>query len=286
MNRNWGYCVGVAPERSTLPVIILASLPAPRPTPANFRLVHVVEARFVTPHVRRVTLAGQDMARFACDEHIHVGLMIPQAGVAPVWPVLEADGQVTWPSGPGSPALRRYTIRRHDMRRGTVDIDFVVHEDGGPGSAFARHAKAGDVLGMLGPGGGGIPPAADWYLLAGDETGLPAIARMLETLPPEARGVALIEVGSAADEQPITTRSGVELRWLHRHALAPGTTGLLADAVRQLAFPPADTSLFAWAACEFDAFKAIRSHLRRERGLTQAQHLVVSYWRRGRSEDD
>lgn len=254
--------------------------------PPNFRLVRVVGSRTITPHMRRVTLAGRDMARFASDEHIHVGLMIPSAGVDPVWPTLNAQGQVTWPSGPGSPALRRYTIRRHDMAEGTVDIDFVVHDDGGPGSAFALRAEAGDVLGMLGPGGGGIAPAADWYLLAGDDTALPAIARMLETLPAQARGVALIEVGSAADEQRIRTRTGIELRWLHRHAGAPGTTGLLPDAVRQVEFPRDGAGIFAWAACEFHAFKAIRSHLRRDRALTRAQHLVVSYWRKGRSDDD
>lgn len=255
-------------------------------TPPNFNLVRVIAVQDVTPHMRRVTFSGGDLARYAADDNIHVGLVIPPEGQDPVWPTVGKDGLIQWHDGAGRPTMRRYTIRRYDAAAGSLDIDFVVHEDAGPGSAFALRAKTGDIVGLLGPGGGGIRFKADWYLLAGDETALPAITRILEALPPSARGIVFIEVADAAEEQPITTPADMPIRWLHRNGAAAGTTTLLADAVRETAFPEDDTPIFAWVACELDGFKAIRSHLRKERGLKKNQHLVVSYWRKGKTDDD
>ncbi|MBE0694218.1 MAG: siderophore-interacting protein [Aquamicrobium sp.] len=137
---------------------------------------------------------------------------------------------------------------------------------------------------MLGPGGGSVAPAAR-YLLAGDETALPAIARLLETLPAQARGLALIEVADVAEEQAIANRTAIEVRWLHRDGAAPGTTTLLPDAITALPAPAQGDDLFVWASCEFCAFKAIRAHVRKQWKLAKENHLVTSYWRRGSSED-
>ena len=47
----------------------------------------------------------------------------------------------------------------------------------------------------MGPSGAYTPdPAADWHLLAGDETALPAISSALEALPANAIGKVFIEV--------------------------------------------------------------------------------------------
>ena len=255
-------------------------------TPPNFSLARVVAVREVTPHMRRVTLSGGDLARYATDDNIHVGLVVPPEGHDPVWPTVGKDGLIKWHDGPGRPAMRRYTIRRYDPAAGTLDIDFVVHADSGPGSRFGLGAKPGDIVGLLGPGGGGIRLEAEWYLLVGDETALPAIARFLEALPPEARGMALIEVADAAEEQPMDIKAGIDIRWLHRNGAEAGTTTLLADAVRETVFPQEDVGVFAWIACELDGFKAIRAHLRKERGLKKSQHFAVSYWRKGKTDDD
>lgn len=255
-------------------------------TPPNFSLARVVAVRSVTPHMRRVTFSGGDLARYAGDDNIHVGLVIPPEGHDPVWPTVGKDGLIAWHAGPGRPAMRRYTIRRYDAAAGTLDIDFVVHEEAGPGSAFALRAKTGDIVGLLGPGGGGMPSRADWYLFAGDETALPAIARILENLPPQARGIALIEIVDAAEEQSIDVGSGIEIRWLHRNGAEAGATTLLADAVREVAFPNEGISVFVWVACELDGFKAIRAHLRKERLLKKSEHFAISYWRKGKTDDD
>ncbi len=253
-------------------------------TPPNFRLLRVVEARYVTPHMRRVRLAGENLLRFSGSGNLHCKLLIPPSGIAPEWPTLDAGGSFRWPSGPGKPAIRKYTIRGIDVENGTLEVDLVVHGDNGPGSAWAISASPGDVVGMVGPGGRGVAPA-DWYLLAGDETALPAIARTLESLPSDSRGVALVEVAGRREEQDLVVPEGFRLAWLHRDAAASGTTSLLAQAVRAVSFPPELERVFVWAGCEFDTFKAIRAYVRRELRLPKDRHLVTSYWRRGYSED-
>ena len=248
----------------------------------SLREARVVRVTDLTPHMRRITFAGADLARYdAFDMHLH--LIIPPPGQPPQWPVPGVDGIPVWPQGEGAPALRTYTIRHIDVAAGELDIDFVMHPDSGPGAAFAERARTGDVVGLLGPGGRSAGEA-DWTLLAGDETGLPAIGRILARLPETATGIAVIEVDGPADEQVLARPEGVALRWLHRNGAPAGSTTLLADAVRAIPIPR-DRSVFAWAATEFDAFKALRAHWRKTCGLTRDQHLAVAYWRRGVAED-
>src|SRR5690606_8894208 len=128
-----------------------------------------------------------------------------------------------WPSDDKRPKVRTYTIRRIDAAAGTFDADFVLHGDHSVGSRWAINAKPGDIVGVRGPTGRPVPEA-DWYLLVGDETALPAIARTLETLPAAARGVALIEVADEGERQAIEHQTGIEVRWLHRNGAEPGTT--------------------------------------------------------------
>jgi NADPH-dependent ferric siderophore reductase len=141
-------------------------------------------------------------------------------------------------------------------------------------------ARPGDIVGITGPGGGETP-AADWYLLAGDETAVPAISRILADLPASAQAVVRIEVADAAEEQPLASAANVDLAWLHRGEAAPGTSPLLEETVRGIAIPDDGRRVFAWAACEHRTFRAIRKFMRGERGLTRDQHMVAAYWRRG-----
>lgn len=245
-----------------------------------FREMRVVGARDITPRMRRVTLAGADLARFASGG-LHIRLLFPPQGLAsPSWPTLGEDGRIVWPTGAAKLTGRIYTIRSLDIARGEIDIDFVIHEgDAYPGAGFALKARPGDIVGITGPGGGDTPPA-DWYLLAGDETALPAIARILEDLPSSAQAVVRIEVPDAAEEQPLTSAANVDLAWLHRGQVEAGTTTLLENAVRGIAIP-GDRRVFAWACGEHKTFRAIRKYLRAERGLARKQHMAAAFWRRG-----
>ncbi|CAH1679187.1 NADPH-dependent ferric siderophore reductase [Hyphomicrobiales bacterium] len=249
----------------------------------NFREMRVSKIADITPHLRRITLAGQDLARFE-SRNFHVKLLIPPVGVEPAWPVMGRNGMPIWPEGERRPTVRTYTVRRVDVLAGELDIDFVMHEDAGPGSAFALRARAGDVIGVMGPGGRGVADA-DWYCFVGDETAFPAIARMLEAMPATARGVALVEVSDAGEEQAVQHPPGISLRFLHRNGAEPGSTTLLQDAVRQVEWPSGG-SVFAWAGVEFEAFRAIRGYWRKEMNLDRSSHLAVAYWRRGFSEGD
>nr|WP_275585953.1 siderophore-interacting protein [Geodermatophilus sabuli] len=119
-------------------------------------------------------------------------------------------------------------------------------------------------------------------MLAGDETALPAISRILAEAAPSTAGVALVEVAGAAERQPVPAPAGVEVRWLHRDGTPPGEGTLLADAVAALDRPPGD-DVFAWVAAESGAVRAIRADLRGRWGLGRAQHHAIGYWRRGRA---
>ncbi|RWN33607.1 siderophore-interacting protein [Mesorhizobium sp.] len=245
-----------------------------------FREMRVVRTADVTPHMRRLTLAGSDLGRFATGG-LHVRLLLPRDGAAPAWPVTGVDGRPVWPQAERRPDVRVYTIRRIDVEKGEVDIDFVLHDgDGMPGARFAANARIGDIVGMTGPGGGDVP-TADWCLLAGDETALPAIGRMLEALPAGVHAVVPIEVADGDEEQELVSQATLDIKWLHRNGVAPGKSALLQDAVRNVPWPEDERSVFAWVGCEHKSFRAIRPYLRQDRKLPRGAHLVVAYWRCG-----
>jgi NADPH-dependent ferric siderophore reductase len=161
-----------------------------------------------------------------------------------------------------------------------VEIDFVLHGDG-PAATWAATAAPGAVLGVAGAGALGDRPAAA-MLLAGDETALPAIHRILGNLPPTTRGVVLVEVAGPAEEQPLPAPPGMTVRWLHRNGTGPGETTLLPDAVAALDRPEGD-DVFVWVGAESGAVRSIRSDLRGRWGLGRSQHHAIGYWRRGRA---
>src|SRR5690606_20520906 len=137
----------------------------------------------------RIVFLGDDLARFDRPDQLHCRLIFQPKDVAsPQWPVLDDRGHVVWPKQRKLPT-RVYTIRRIDAARGEIAIDFAVHDTPGPATRWALAAAPGDVVGILGPAADGPKPAA-FYVLAGDETGLPGIARILERLPRQARGLA------------------------------------------------------------------------------------------------
>ena len=254
--------------------------------PPNCREIVIVRVEEVSAHMRRITFRAEDLKRFDTQDDHHIRLLLPRSkDVEPDWPYIGPDGVLKRAKGERAPLARVYTIRKLDRASGTVDIDFVLHEHSGPASSFAKRAEPGDAIRMVGPLAGSIPLNLGWYLLACDETGIPELARTLENLPEHAKGIAFIEVGGVNDEQEIVTKSSVEIRWLHRNA-APGTTTLLADAVRATEIPADNPSIYVWAAGEFAMFRALRTYLRDERGLRRDQHMVAAYWRRGKAGNE
>ncbi|HEV7257666.1 MAG TPA: siderophore-interacting protein [Bosea sp. (in: a-proteobacteria)] len=253
--------------------------------PPEFRVLTVTSTEQLSPHMKRIHLRGDDIARYASLEALHVRLFLPPPDLAePVWPMLGSDGLLQLPSPEQRPAVRKYTIRQIDVAAGTLAIDFVLHDDAGPGSAFAARARAGDLVGMAGPGGRGLK-TAERYVFLCDETGLPAVGRMLENLPTSAQGLALIEVANAGEEQPLAAPAGISIRWLHREALPAGQASGLAEAFDALTWDADGPETYLWSATENEAFRHIRSAARQRLRTGLDQHLVVSYWRAGLSED-
>lgn len=249
----------------------------------NFRELRVKRAGNISPHMRRVTLAGENLARFG-ERGLHARLVLPPAGHdAPEWPTMGRNGRIVWPCGDQRPVTRTYTIRRIDAEAGEIDIDFVMHRDEGVASRWAAAARTGDLIGILGPGGGTLP-AAGWYLFACDETGLPAAGRMLEMLPRSVRGKAFFEVADAEDIQTMNSKASIDVIWLFRNGAARGTATLLQDAVQTTHFPRGET-IFAWAAAEASTAKTIRSIWADVR-IEGFRSAAAGYWKLGRSEDD
>lgn len=247
--------------------------PGARPitSPPNFRAMTVETVSGITPHMRRIRLSGPDLLRFDTLAALHCKLLLPPAGAPVVWPDLDPRGRFRHGNG----IVRKYTIRALDVAAGWMEVDFVLHDRAGPGSAWAARARPGETLGLIGPGGGGIPMTGP-LLMAGDETALPAIA----ALPVHVPAHAIIEIADRAEQQPLPAGPNLRLDWLYRGNAAPGT--LLAQALADAA-PGADTHV--WAACEFGGFRAIRTHLRGRLNHPRDRHLVTSYWRLGMGAD-
>ena len=243
-----------------------------------FRAMEVVASHSVTPRMRRVILRG-DAAHFS-GPGLHVRVLIPPRGRIPVWPHAGADGRMVFPEGADALVPRVYTVRAVDAAAGTIAIDAVLHEGDCPGASWAREAAPGDAVGLLGPGGARPEPAA-WNLFAGDETALPAIARLLETLPAQSVAVVRLEFADASEQQPLATPARLDLRYLTRDGRPAGRAGLLPAAVRGLAFPADLTTARAFVGCEQAEAREIRRFLTKEAGFDKAHRMVAAYWRLG-----
>ena len=244
----------------------------------NLREITVVNAYNVTPHMRRVVVATDDAKHFS-EGGMHARLLIPPKGREPVWPHTEPDGRIHWPKGDDALTIRAYTIRSIDLARGQMIIDFVVHEgDDVPGATWALKAQPGDRAALIGPGGGGVPSARK-LILAGDETALPAIARIAAAVPAEADLRIFLEVADRLEEQPLPSAASINVTWLHRNGAAAGTTGTLERILRELV-PASDPETFVWAACEQTQARAIRTFMKSETPKEQTSFSIAAYWQR------
>ncbi|MDG4780931.1 siderophore-interacting protein [Micromonospora sp. WMMD961] len=286
--------------------------------------VTVRAVRRLSPSFTRVTFTGVDLDRFAdngYDQRIKLALPLPgQRGV-------DLPGGTDWyakwralPEHLRSP-VRTYTVRAVRPHLAEVDVDLVLHGDGGPATRWARRVSAGDEIAIVGPDAGfdgnhgGIefrPSAGSCLLLAGDETAVPAIASICERLPLDARGTVLLEVPDADDVLPLITPPGIEVRWLPRghdghgsrlvpavaaaaeELLIPGTS----EATQAVADLDVDTEilwevpeeatsvlpLYAWLAGEAGVIRTLRRHLVAERGLDRRAVAFMGYWRLGHAD--
>ncbi|KNB50754.1 siderophore-interacting protein [Streptomyces caatingaensis] len=252
--------------------------------PLKYRLLEVRKVDRITPSTVRVTFGGEELEGF-CEQAPtdHVKLCFAEDGAElPVEPVVVND---TWMDAPVEPITRDYTVRHYRRDTRELDVDMVLHGRG-VASSWAERAEPGMRLGVLGPRGSEVLPMVhDWYLLAAEETALPALARWLEKLPAGVRVIAFAEVAGPEDEQEFRTATDLTMTWLHRGSAPAGTTDLLERAIRAAELP-ADGLGFAWVAGEATSLKPVRRYLRRELGLAKEQVDVDGYWKRGVENHD
>ena len=216
----------------------------------------VLQSFDVTPHMRRVQLTGDNLDEFQ-----------PRAAQEIVLQLSES----------GEPARRHYTIRRFDRATKTIDVDFVLHGHRTPGVAWALDAKPGDLLDIRGPRGRiAIDSAANWYLFLGDETALPAIAALIESLPAKARAFAFIEIGDEQEKQKVEAAAQLDLKFLSRNGAAPGPNDILAKALAGFTLPSGKGQAFTLG--ETSNIRRLR-HSLVERGMDRGQIYSEGYWR-------
>ncbi|MHC9046940.1 siderophore-interacting protein [Microbacterium saperdae] len=256
--------------------------------PITLRELSVIDAFDISASMRRIVLGGPQLAGFRTAEHdlpalvtsgfddeIKVFFADPVTGELHL--PIQRDRVIEWPRDP-RPVARTYTVRSFDAESGRLELDFVLHGTG-VASTWARSCDVGDRIHIAGPKMSLLhPQGADWLLIAGDDTAIPAIARWVEELPAGTPAEVFIEVGGPGDEQEIEAREGVTITWVHRGPVPAGTTTHLADAVR--AMPWRDGAPFAWVAGETLSIKPIRRWLREDRGLSPDRVEVTGYWRR------
>ncbi|RJL30118.1 siderophore-interacting protein [Bailinhaonella thermotolerans] len=279
----------------------------------------------LSPSFLRATFTGDDVDVFAdngYDQRVKLVVPLPDHGID-AFP-LDADWYAGWRALPDEKRnpIRTYTVRA--VRPGEVDIDLVLHGSGdhpaGPAATWAAAAEPGDRAVLIGPDArytdgphGGLEfrpaPGAGPFLLAGDETAVPAIASILERLAPDATGEAFLEVPHAADALDLTAPEGVRVTWLPREG-EPHGTGLI-PAVREAAArllpraasdaplgdvnvdedilwevpdAPPGGSPYAWLAGEAGVIKTLRRCLVSEHGMDRRAVAFMGYWRVGRAE--
>jgi len=227
----------------------------------------------------RVTLTGPDLAGLTVEHPAaSVRLLLPATGeqelVIPTW----NGNEFLFPDG-RRPTIRTFTPRRVDPEALELDVEIVIHHDG-VASAWAAAAVPGDPAAISGPGRGyAIDRHVTAFLLAGDETAIPAISQLLETLPTETPVQVHIEVAHPDARLALPDHPGATVEWCDLPFGASSGDALFV-AVRD-ADLLADTQV--WVAGEAAAMQRIRRHLFDGRGLPRARASVRGYWKHGRS---
>jgi NADPH-dependent ferric siderophore reductase len=241
-------------------------------------LVRVTTVDRITPGTVRITLYGAEIARPTPDAAVKLFFPLPGQDAPMLAPPVTGD-VVSWYRAylamPDAvrPPMRTYTVRATRPDLAEFDVDFVLHDHGGPASRWASSAQPGDMVAFLGPTGSYVvPEGARWRLLVGDRTALPAIASIIESAP---AGTLLRAVVSVDDHAERQTLPGADVRWI-----------IGSDLVEALRSTRLEDGVHTWIAGEAAMVRAVRRHLIAERGLDRSAVIFHGYWRRHLSEED
>ena len=249
------------------------------------RRATVLAAERLTPRMVRIVLGGEGLAGFDAGEFAdhYVKLQLPAAGADygsdfDIEEIQASRPRELWPR------TRTYSVRDWNAGAGRLTIDFVVHGDSGVAGPWAARARPGDVLQLRGPGGGYAPsPDADWHLLVGDASVIPAISAALARIGAGVPVFAVIEIDGPEEEQPLPTAADLHLSWVPRRRPPGEEPELALAAVRALDLPAGRGQAFVHG--EASAVRAVRRHLLVERGMTPDALSASGYWKLRRDEE-
>ncbi len=196
-------------------------------------------------------------------------------------------------AGPGRKLGRAYTIRRYHAARGELEVDFVVHDETpaaqhGPAARWLEHAAPGDEVEFAGPKRGFVAdPAAPWTLLVGDETALPAIFAILESLPEHAQVQTYIAIGDARARLPLegsfaTHPRSHGIHWVEADAAHAGA--MMVGALSAQPLPAGTPQVFL--AGEASLLKQVRALLEGAWSVPHGAIDAKGYWTAGLSREE
>lgn len=244
----------------------------------------VIRSERISPNIQRVTIGGGDLHSFeylGYDQWVR--LMIPTGDEVRFDNLperVDTAGYLRYLTLPKRtrPEIRSYTIRGFRTDPLELDVDFVVHGDEGIAGPWAIATNPGDPIAFVDQGHGWRPEAAaaaDELLLVADETGMPAALGVLRSLPRNARGRAIIELADSADQQPVETRSQVQVEWMTRRpGQAPGEVALAAARGHQTSL-----SVYGLAVGESKLATGVRRLLVSERKVDKKQVTFCGYYK-------
>jgi NADPH-dependent ferric siderophore reductase len=219
----------------------------------------VVESDQISPSMQRIVLTAPELADFRYEPGQDVMLLVAADGARPI--------------------RRRYTIRSLDRPALALTLNVVRHTDG-PGERWVSGARPGDSIEGIGPRGKiTTSPAAEWHLFMGDESAMPAIIAMTESLPGDADATLVIEIPDPGDEQELLAPARTRLSWLHRLSGAAGDPALLSAEAAEIELLPGNGHAYLFG--EASVVLRLREILT-ARGLRQDQISPKAYWGRGR----
>ena len=255
----------------------------------------VVRREELTSHMFRVVLGGSGFGTFTpskfTDSYVKLVFVGDDVDMASLPQPLTLDSFADLPPAE-QPVVRTLTVRRADPAAREIAIDVVVHGEHGAAGLWAATAEPGQPVYLMGPSGAYAPdPAADWHLLAGDETALPAISVALEALPANAIGQAFIEIAGPEDEIPLTAPQGVRIDWIYRGGRADligedraGDFAPLIEAVKSAPWLPGQVHVFIHGEAQA-VMHNLRPYIRKDRDVAAKWASISGYWRRGRTEE-
>jgi len=260
-----------------------------KPETAELLTLRVLRSERLSPHFARVTIGQDDVGSFTpmgFDQWFRLFIPVAEGSLERLPNKLNALAYARYLTiaKTSRPVLRNYSVRayRPDGPDGPeLDVDFVLHgsaEDGtaGPAATWAQNCARGDAVAILDEGIGFNPaPGREHFLLVTDETGLPAIAGVLASLPRDATGHAVVELPDAEDRQALDAPPGVEVTWLPRtRGAVPGRAALA--TAQDLAVPA--TAVHGWVVGESAMAVALRRHWVRA-GIPKNDIMFCGYWK-------